>query len=427
MSCNNGHRFVSRHLSFILLFVVGLSVERPFSDQWQGNGLQHFSEQSSAFFTDLVLALKGAALPGFKVEVGVAHEFSPVLEVGERAGLSQQSGQVFVRDYLRGRWRDIGIFFPQPVQNDHHLFGNFFLFVGLLEIIGQEIVEVHLQNLNLASRYLVQGRADRIIPKTLKRFFPDTRCLSSHFPAEELIAILDDAIRVASILLNQGQAGVAVEKVLLERIITKQLDHYLGDPVTQTGDGYITFIVNFVELPEHQVIFTYQPEANNLIQLAQSADDPGIFFVGFVAVVALHHPEFGNRFGIDIAGKKSQSAGGPEQAVLVLTGRFADNAQGFSAMLLGNVVIRTQSFFDNRSSVVALIGIFPAIDFKEKTQGVFVDVHRDIDNIIVVDFLGSLDNLNNGFSFLVIDSTGYEPSNSYCTSSLEGEAFLLAA
>jgi hypothetical protein len=68
-----------------------------------------------------------------------------------------------------------------------------------------------------------------------------------------------------------------------------------------------------------------------------------------------------------------------------------------------------------------------AVDFKEKTQGILVNVHGDIDNIIQVDFLGSPDNLHNGFSFCGVDSTGYEPAYSYCTSALEGEAFLLAA
>jgi hypothetical protein len=55
-----------------------------------------------------------------------------------------------------------------------------------------------------------------------------------------------------------------------------------------------------------------------------------------------------------------------------------------------------------------------------------MNVHRDIDNVIQVDFLGRSRNLHNGFSFLRFDSTGYELLNSYCTSALEGEAFLLA-
>lgn len=95
-------------------------------------------------------------------------------------------------------------------------------------------------------------------------------------------------------------------------------------------------------------------------------------------------------------------------------------------MVHGDVVIGEQSFLNHCCSVAAGIGKLFTIDFKEKTQRVFVDVHRDIDNIIKVDFPGNLRNFHSSFSFDV-DSTGCNRQKSYCTSAFEGEAFLLAA
>jgi len=49
--------------------------------------------------------------------------------------------------------------------------------------------------------------------------------------------------------------------------------------------------------------------------------------------------------------------------------------------------------FNDRSSIATLIGILPAIHFKEKIKDVFVDVHGDIDNIIQIDFWGNASNI----------------------------------
>lgn len=95
-------------------------------------------------------------------------------------------------------------------------------------------------------------------------------------------------------------------------------------------------------------------------------------------------------------------------------------------MLLGDFVIGTQSFFNNGGTITTCIAIFVPINFKKDVQDFFVDVYGDIDNIIKVDFLGSFRNLHFGFTFFVVDSTDYE-GHSYCTSALEGKAFLLAA
>jgi hypothetical protein len=96
-------------------------------------------------------------------------------------------------------------------------------------------------------------------------------------------------------------------------------------------------------------------------------------------------------------------------------------------VLHGYLLVGGQFLLNRGSSITAGVGELLAVDLKEKTQGVFMNVHRDIDNVIQVDFLGRSRNLHNGFSFLRFDSTGYELLNSYCTSALEGEAFLLAA
>jgi hypothetical protein len=194
-----------------------------------------------------------------------------------------------------------------------------------------------------------------------------------------------------------------------------------------TGDGNIAFIVDFMEFSEHQIVFANHAKLNDLIQFTKGADNPGIFLVGFIVVVALHDTEFGNRLGVDVVGEKTESPGGSHEFVLELASGFTDHPQAFSAMLHCDFMIGEQSFPDDGSSVAAGIGKLFAIDFKEKTQSILVNVHGDIDNIIEVDFLGGLRNFHNGFSFFCFDSTGYEPAYSYCTSDLEGEAFLLAA
>ena len=95
--------------------------------------------------------------------------------------------------------------------------------------------------------------------------------------------------------------------------------------------------------------------------------------------------------------------------------------------LHSNLMIGQELLLDDASPVTAGIRKFLAVNFKEKTKGVFVNVHGDVDNIIKVDFLGSTRNLHNGFSFFYVDSTGCEIQPSHCTSDIEGEAFLLAA
>ena len=182
-----------------------------------------------------------------------------------------------------------------------------------------------------------------------------------------------------------------------------------------------------MQFSEHQILFSNHPEPDYLIQLAQGADHPGILFIGFVAVVGLHDPKLGNGLGVDIAGEITKPSRGSHELVLVLAGGLTDNPQAFSAVLHGYLLVGGQSLLDGGRSVAAGVRELLAVDLKEKTQGVFVDIHRDIDNVIQVDFLGRSRNLHNGFSFLRFDSTGYELHNSYCTSALEGEAFLLAA
>lgn len=182
-----------------------------------------------------------------------------------------------------------------------------------------------------------------------------------------------------------------------------------------------------MQFSEHQILFANHPELDDLVQLAQGADHSRIFLVGLVAVVGFHDPKLGNGLGVDIAGEKTKPSRGSHELVLVLAGWLTDNPQAFSAVLHGYFLIRGQSLLNGGSSIAAGVGKLHAVDLKEKTQGVFMNVHRDIDNVIQVDFLGRSRNLHNGFSFLGFDSTGYELLNSYCTSALEGEAFLLAA
>ena len=77
---NRGHGLVSRHFLLLFFTMVVRSVQTFFLYQGQGNVLQHLTEQSSALFADLVLALEGAALPGSQIEAGIAHELAPVPE-----------------------------------------------------------------------------------------------------------------------------------------------------------------------------------------------------------------------------------------------------------------------------------------------------------------------------------------------------------
>jgi hypothetical protein len=182
-----------------------------------------------------------------------------------------------------------------------------------------------------------------------------------------------------------------------------------------------------VQLSEHQIIIADHPEFDDLIQFAKGTYNPGIFFVGLVAVITLHNPEFGNGLGINVVCEKTESSRGSHELVLKLSGWFTYHPQPLSVLFHSDFMIGTQPLFDHRGSVSACVGKLLAIDFEKEAQSVFVDVHGDIDNIIEVDFLGSTGNFHNGFSFFVVDSTGYESTNSYCTSSFEGEAFLLAA
>ena len=148
--------------------------------------------------------------------------------------------------------------------------------------------------------------------------------------------------------------------------------------------------------------------------------------VSLVAVITLDDTELGNRLCIDIVCEKSKSSGCSHDLILILACRLTDNSQVFSAMVYGDVVIGEQSFLDHCCPVAAGVGKLFTIDFKEKTQHISVDVHRDIDNIIKVDFPGNVRNFHSSFSFDV-DSTGCDRQKSYCTSVVEGEAFLLTA
>ena len=191
--------------------------------------------------------------------------------------------------------------------------------------------------------------------------------------------------------------------------------------------SYIAFVVDLIKFSEHQVVLADHAEFNYLVQFAQEADNPGVFLVGLVVVVALNNSELGNRLGIDKVGEKSEPPRSSQEFIMILAGGLADHPQAISAMLLGDIVIGAHPLLDNGSSVIASIGKFLAVDFEKETQSVFVDVHGYIDNIIKVDFMSILRNFHYGFSFVVVDSTGYELDNLYCTSTPQGEAFLLAA
>ena len=123
--------------------------------------------------------------------------------------------------------------------------------------------------------------------------------------------------------------------------------------------------------------------------------------VSFVVVIALDDTELGNGLRIDIVGEKTEASGGSHELVLILTCWFANYPQAFSAMFHGDFMIVEKPLFDNGRAVPTGVGKLLAVDFKEKTQGVFVNIHGDIDNIIEVDFLCSMCNLHNSFSFSV--------------------------
>jgi hypothetical protein len=181
-----------------------------------------------------------------------------------------------------------------------------------------------------------------------------------------------------------------------------------------------------MELSQHKILFSKHAKQDDLVQLAQGIDDPGIFFISFVIVVTLHYAKLCHRLGIDVTGEETKPPGGSHELVLILSGRFADDPQSLSSVLLGNGKIGEQSLLNNSCAVGAGIEKLIAIDFKEKTQRVSVDIHGYINNSIEVDFLGGSRNLHNGFSF-DFDSIDYERQYSHCTSTLKGEALLLAA
>jgi hypothetical protein len=424
---DDGHGLVSRHFRFILFLVIDGAVEAALSDQWQSNGMQDLSEQLSALFADLVLTLEGAALSSLEIKTRIAHELSPMFKVGERPGFGQEPCEVLGRDHVRSGRRDQRIILPQLFQNGQHLVGDPFLSFEHVEVVVQPVVEIFLEDPHVSFWHLVQDGAAGIRPQTFQGARQDARSCFSHLFAKEIVAVLDNPIGVASILLDQGQARIAVQEVLFERIVAEELHQQFADPAANAGDGNIAFVVNFMQLSEHQVLLADHSEPDDLVQFSQGSDHPGIFFVGLVAVVALHDPELGNGLGIHVIGEKTESTSGPHQFVLKLSGRFADHPQTLSAVFPGDVMIAKQALFDDGGAVAASVGEFLAVDFEEKTQGVLVDVHRDIDNVIEVDFLGSTRNLHKGFSFLGLDSAGCERQPSYCTSDLEGEAFFFAA
>lgn len=423
---DNGHGFVPRHLGFIFFLVVELSIETASLNQRQGDCLQDFSKQLPALFADLVLTLECAALPGFEIEAGVTHQLTPVVKIRERAGFSKQSGKIFSRDYVWSRRRDQRIVLSQLIHNRNHLFRDVFFSLQCPKIIVQPVIEIFLKYLHIPGGHIVQGGTLGIFPQTLQGAGHNARCRFFHFSAEEIISVLDNSVRVAAILFDQGQSGITIEEILFEGIITEEFNQQFADPAAMAGNGDIAFVVDFVKFSEHQIFLANHPEFDDFIQFSQGANDPWVFLVGFIVVVALHDAEFGNRLSIDVVGEKTEPPGRFHEFILVLASRFTDHPQAFSAMIDGNFIIGEQPLLDNGCAVPAGIRKLFASDFKEKTQGVFVNIHGDVDNIIEVDFLGSLRNLHNGFSFCV-DSTGYEIQPSYCTSALEGEAFLLAA
>jgi hypothetical protein len=244
---------------------------------------------------------------------------------------------------------------------------------------------------------------------------------------EFLVTVGHHAIGVAAVEFNQAQPGGAVKEILFKRVIAKQFDQDFSQTAPKAGDSDVAFIIYFMEFSKHQVVVAEQPILDNFIQFAKRTDHPGIFLVGLIVVVAFHYTELRHRLGVDIAGEKSKPPCGTKETVLVLTSRFANDTQRLSSMLLGNVVIRDQPFFDDSSTVATGVGELFSVNFKKEAKRLLVNIHGDIDNIIELDFVGSTRNLHLGFSLLCVDSTGYEPAYSYCTSDMEGEAFLLAA
>lgn len=427
ISGNDGHGLVARHLGLVFHFVVDLAIEARFFDQRKGDYVQDLSEQPPAFFGDLVLTLEGAALPGSEAESGIAHELAPVFEVGKRAGFAEKPGHIFIGNDMRGWRRYLGVLGPQSVKDFDHLGSDPVFSLDLLEIVGHQIIKVCLQYFYVPSWHFVHCGTAGIIPQPFKRGFHNSWSFFPHPPTEEVIPIGHDPIGVAAIRLNQSQARVAVEKICFKGVVAEKFHQELTNSATQAGNGDITLIINFVQFPEHQIVLTDKAQFDHLVQFSQSSDNSGIFLVGFVVVVALDDSEFSHGLGINVAGKETKPARSPEEAVLVLAGRLADNPQVCLAMLNGNFVKLPQLLFNDGGPVLTGIGKLLAVDLEEKAKGAFVDVHRDIDHVIEVDFLCILSNFHYGFSFFCVDSTGYELLNSYCTSDFEGEAFLLAA
>ncbi len=62
----------------------------------------------------------------------------------------------------------------------------------------------------------------------------------------------------------------------------------------------ITFVVYFMQFPEHQVIFANQAELDYFIQFPQSVDDPWVFLISLVVAITFDDTELGKRLGIDI-------------------------------------------------------------------------------------------------------------------------------
>jgi hypothetical protein len=287
-------------------------------------------------------------------------------------------------------------------------------------------MEIFLKHLHIPGGHNVQGGTFGIFPQALQGAGHNTGRCFLHFPAEYTVTIFDYLIGIATILLDQSQTGVTVEKVFFKGIITKKLYQQFTNTATMADNDNFAFVIDFMELPKHQIFFTDHPEFDDFIQFTQGIDDPGVFLVGFVIIVAFHNSELGNGLSIDVVGKKTEPSGRSHKFILVLACRLTDHPQPLSTMLNSDVVIGSEPLLNNRCTVSGDIRKLFAIDCKEKTQSIFVNIHRDIDNIIEVDFLGSLRNLHNGFSFWV-DSIGCEIQPSHCTSAFEGEAFLLAA
>jgi hypothetical protein len=426
MPADNDHGLIAGHLGNLLLVVVIFPVETTSPDQGQGYCQQDFAQQPPALFTDFVLSLKCSTLPCLEVKTGVAHELAEGGKIRERSCFGKQSGKVLFRDNLRRRWRNQWIVLPQFIQYCDHLFGDLLFSLQNPEIIIEFVVEILFQHLHICPGQVIQHRACGIVPQAFQRTGSNTRRLLSHLPAKDNIAIFNYPVWITAILHDQGKTGIAVQKIFFKRIITEELNQQLADPAAMAGNGDIAFIVYFMELSEHKILFSKHAELDDLVQLAQGIDDPGIFFIGFVIVVTLHYAKLCHRLGIDVTGEKTKPPGGSHKLVLILPGRFADDPQSLPAVFFGNGKIGEQSLLNNSCAVGAGIEKLIAIDFKEKTQRVSVDIHGYINNSIEVDFLGSSRNLHNGFSF-GFDSISCERQYSHCTSTLKGEALLLAA